>query len=160
MKKLLWTMGYLGLVPGAPGTYASAVTAGLAGLALMAGVPVWGLAVLIVPVFAINIWVCPAAESVLGKDPSQFVIDETAGQLVAMLLVVGPVPTGWRLWAWVGISFGLFRLFDILKPPPVRQMEALPSGWGVALDDVTAGVLAMVVGNVIMYVFRNTLLTN
>ena len=71
-----------------------------------------------------------------AKDPQFVVIDEVAGQLVALIAV----PLAWKSF---GASFILFRAFDILKPPPVRQLEALPEGTGIVLDDVAAGLYAL-----------------
>ncbi|MFZ1005466.1 MAG: phosphatidylglycerophosphatase A [Candidatus Sulfotelmatobacter sp.] len=69
------------------------------------------------------------------KDPQFVVIDEVAGQLVALIAV----PLGWKSFL---AGFILFRVFDILKPPPVRQLEAIPEGAGIVLDDVAAGLYA------------------
>ena len=81
------------------------------------------------------------------EDPGHVVIDEVAGQLFA--LCVMPADVAHALLALV-----LFRLFDIWKPPPVGQLEALPEGWGIMLDDVAAGVLALGCGVVLMLVGR------
>jgi len=70
------------------------------------------------------------------KDPGLVVIDEAAGQLIALIAI----PADWRHAA---LSFLLFRVFDILKPPPIRQLERLPAGTGIMLDDVAAGLLAL-----------------
>ena len=70
------------------------------------------------------------------KDPQFVVIDEVAGQLVALIAV----PLAWKSFL---AGFILFRAFDILKPPPVRQLEALPEGTGIVLDDVAAGLFAL-----------------
>ncbi len=73
------------------------------------------------------------------KDPSQVVIDEVAGQLIALIgAPVSPIS-----WKYVAASIVLFRIFDIFKPPPVRQLEALPAGTGIMMDDVAAGVYAL-----------------
>lgn len=73
------------------------------------------------------------------KDPSEVVLDEVAGQLIALLFAPG------AHWNYVLASLILFRSFDILKPPPVRQLERLPGGWGIMMDDVAAGLLALLV---------------
>jgi phosphatidylglycerophosphatase A len=70
------------------------------------------------------------------KDPQFVVIDEVAGQLVALIAV----PLAWKSYL---AGFIFFRVFDILKPPPVRQLEALPEGAGIVLDDVAAGLYAL-----------------
>jgi phosphatidylglycerophosphatase A len=75
------------------------------------------------------------------KDPAKVVIDEVAGQLIA-LLPVTLLPTS---GVWIIIGFLLFRAFDIAKPYPVRQLESLPSGMGIVVDDLGAGAYAAVV---------------
>ena len=72
------------------------------------------------------------------KDPGFVVIDEVAGQLLPLTLA----PANWK---YVFASFILFRCFDIFKPPPVRQLEALPEGAGIVLDDIGAGLYAWLV---------------
>jgi phosphatidylglycerophosphatase A len=71
------------------------------------------------------------------KDPQFVVIDEVAGQLIAMIAV----PISWKSLL---LGFILFRGFDIVKPPPVRQLEHLPKGIGIVLDDVGAGLYALI----------------
>jgi phosphatidylglycerophosphatase A len=71
------------------------------------------------------------------KDPSQVVIDEVAGQLIALI----GAPLNWK---YVLASLILFRGFDIVKPPPVRQLEKLPDGTGIMMDDVAAGFYALI----------------
>jgi phosphatidylglycerophosphatase A len=81
------------------------------------------------------------------SDPKQFVLDEFAGQWVALLAL--PLAAGCDLRSWlfvVGGQFFFFRLFDVLKPPPARQAEALPAGWGILTDDLVAGLYANLAG--------------
>jgi phosphatidylglycerophosphatase A len=78
------------------------------------------------------------------KDPSQVVIDEVAGQLVA--LIACP-----HTWKPVLAAFILFRAFDIVKPPPVRQLERLPEGTGIMLDDIGAGIYGWVVLHLLLH---------
>lgn len=68
-------------------------------------------------------------------DPSRIVIDEWAGQWIA--LSMSPVTLSNGL-----LGFLFFRIFDILKPPPIRRLELLPGGWAVMADDVMAGIMA------------------
>ena len=77
------------------------------------------------------------------KDPQWVVIDETAGQLIALI----GVPLSWKSFL-AGLI--LFRVFDILKPPPVRQLERLPEGTGIVLDDVAAGLYALLVMHLLL----------
>jgi phosphatidylglycerophosphatase A len=73
------------------------------------------------------------------EDPGFVVIDEVAGQWIA-LIALRPD------WQHAVLALVLFRLFDIWKPWPIRRLEALPEGTGIMLDDVAAGVLALVCG--------------
>ncbi len=80
-----------------------------------------------------------------GKsDPSEVVIDELAGQWFALIAL--PHTIGYGIAAFV-----LFRIFDIFKPPPIKQLERLPGGWGVMLDDVAAGVMTCTILNGFLY---------
>jgi phosphatidylglycerophosphatase A len=78
------------------------------------------------------------------KDPSFVVIDEVAGQLFALILA----PPDWHHAA---LDLLLFRLFDIWKPWPIRRLEALPAGTGIMLDDVAAGLLALLLSTLITH---------
>jgi phosphatidylglycerophosphatase A len=137
---LVGTFFGIGRVRPGPGSWASAATV-LSWASLAYGVPpsfrtsaAIGLAALVT---LIGI---PAATLVAGgagaKDPQFVVIDEVAGQLVALIAV----PLAWKSFL---AGFILFRVFDILKPPPVRQLEAIPEGAGIVLDDVAAGLYAL-----------------
>jgi phosphatidylglycerophosphatase A len=81
------------------------------------------------------------------KDPQMVVIDEVAGQSIALLLS----PADWRHGL---IALALFRLFDITKPFPVRQLENLPEGWGIVFDDVAAGLYALGVASLLRIFLR------
>jgi len=78
------------------------------------------------------------------KDPQFVVIDEVAGQLVTLVAV----PLAWKSFL---AGFILFRVFDIVKPPPVRQLEALPEGVGIVLDDVAAGLYALGIVHLLLH---------
>ena len=73
------------------------------------------------------------------KDPAIVVVDEVLGQWITL---AGASTLNWKSWL---AAFALFRLFDIWKPPPVRQLEALPSGVGIVADDAMAGVYGALV---------------
>jgi phosphatidylglycerophosphatase A len=100
-----------------------------------------------VAVFVIMIGI-PAATRVAratgGKDPQFVVIDEVAGQLIALIAV----PLAWKTFL---AGFILFRAFDILKPPPVRQLERLPDGTGIVLDDLAAGFFALIAMHLLLH---------
>jgi phosphatidylglycerophosphatase A len=78
------------------------------------------------------------------KDPQFVVIDEVAGQLIALIAA----PLGWKAFL---AGFIFFRAFDIVKPPPVRQLERLPEGTGIVLDDVAAGIYALAVMQLLLH---------
>lgn len=71
------------------------------------------------------------------KDPGEFVLDEVAGYCIA---AAWPSYPGWEHLA---LAFFLFRVCDVVKPPPARRLEKLPGGWGIVLDDLAAGVWAL-----------------
>ncbi len=73
------------------------------------------------------------------EDPGFVVIDEVAGQLIALI----PMRPDWKHAA---VALVLFRIFDIAKPWPIRRLEELPEGTGIMLDDVAAGLLALIAG--------------
>jgi phosphatidylglycerophosphatase A len=78
------------------------------------------------------------------KDPQFVVIDETAGQLITLI----GAPLAWKSFL---VGFILFRAFDIVKPPPVRQLERLPEGTGIVVDDVAAGLYGLVVMQLLLH---------
>jgi len=78
------------------------------------------------------------------KDPQFVVIDEVAGQWITLLLA--PVT-----WKTVAVGFILFRGFDIVKPPPVRQLERLPEGTGIVADDIAAGAYALAIMQLLLH---------
>lgn len=78
------------------------------------------------------------------KDPQFVVIDEVAGQLIALIAI----PVSWKSLL---AGFILFRGFDIVKPPPVRQLERLPEGTGIVLDDVGAGLYALAIMQLLLH---------
>jgi phosphatidylglycerophosphatase A len=125
-------LGHSPLAPGTVGTLAAVPFA----LLWSALPPIGGLAVLLLAV-PLGAYICDRAEAADGgHDPGWIVLDEMVGFWVA----VAWLPPGWGSYL---AAFVLFRLFDILKPPPVRWVDGnLPGGWGILLDDVVAGVFA------------------
>lgn len=135
------------LRPG-PGTWASLATALLWWLLAARIAPLhlpWVAIALAVLVVAVGIPAATrAARAAAIQDPQFVVIDEVAGQLIALIAV----PLAWKSLL---AGFILFRGFDILKPPPVRQLERLPEGSGIVLDDVAAGLYALVVLQLLLH---------
>lgn len=96
-------------------------------------------------VVAVGIPAATLEERGCGKqDPSHVVIDEVAGQLLT--LVACPI-----VWPALLAGFILFRAFDIVKPPPVRSLERLPEGTGIVVDDLGAGVYALIVLQLLLH---------
>ncbi len=94
-----------------------------------------------------GIWAASRAEKLVKKkDPSIVVIDEVAGQMIALLSGPFWAPTWWSVLS----AFLLFRAFDIWKPYPIRRLEHLESGLGIMLDDVLAGAYALIVNSVLI----------
>ncbi len=93
----------------------------------------WLFAATTVGMIAASIWVAAHAEGLFGRDSGRIVIDEFAGVFVCFL----GLPTHWHMMIPL---FILFRILDVIKPPPCRSLENLPNGWGVTMDDVAAGV--------------------
>jgi len=130
-----------GYAPVAPGTAGSAAALGIAVvLHQYAGFGRWHFALLAALAFGPAVW---AASETAGarklKDPGIVVIDEVVGQWLSL---AGAAALNWKSYL---AAFLLFRAFDIWKPPPVRQLEALPGGLGINADDAMAGVYAAVV---------------
>ena len=134
--EMVATLGGTGYFPVASGTVGSAIFV-LAYLALPA-VPAVQAAVIGL-VTAIGLWASGVyARAVNDEDPSPVIIDEAAGMLIACFLL--PKSFGWLLAAFL-----LFRLFDIGKWFPMKQLERLPGGWGIMADDLAAGLLARLI---------------
>ena len=133
-------LGIAGLSPKAPGTAGSALAALLAPL-LFLPLPLWGRLLFLAVIVVTGGLAATRAEILLGRtDPGEVVIDELVGVWIALL------PLGAGQWSWPGLvwAFALFRLFDIWKPWPVHASENwLPAGWGIMLDDILAGLMAM-----------------
>ena len=150
MSRLIATVGYIGLLRPAPGTWGSAAAIPLAWvLHGLGGFPL--LAVATVLVFGLGWWA--TARTAAGKDdhdPSEIVIDEVVGQWIALFPLsagmwwMGAPPWVFPYPGWVS-AFVMFRLFDIWKPGPVGWADRRNDAFGVMMDDVIAGVLAALV---------------
>jgi len=144
------TAGGVGFVPKAPGTAGSLVGVlfylFIEGLQAGAYYPH-----VIIFVLIAGIWASSRVEHLYGHDSQRIVIDEVVGQMITFALAAGR----FHLPAlYIAVGFGLFRLFDIVKPFPVRHLEGLPGGLGVVADDVGAGFYAMLALALIRYGFR------
>ena len=133
-----------GLLPKAPGTWGSLAAIPAAHLVAT----IWGVSGLIGFALAVTfVGVHAAGETARLRgigDPQEVVVDEVAGQSIALLPVYALVPpeaTLLRIGA-VLFAFTLFRVLDIWKPGPIGALERLPGGWGVMMDDVLGGAVA------------------
>lgn len=125
-----------GLVPRAPGTAGSLVGAVL--YLPLSALPLAAYLVLLGILFAGGVWLCGRTAGDLGvHDHSGIVFDEIVGILVA----VTALPLDWR---WLLIAFLIFRLFDVIKPWPIRLLDRrVKGGLGIMLDDLVAGIAAL-----------------
>ncbi len=135
------------LRPG-PGTWGSAATVLLWAVLAQALAPSLRTPAAVGLSLLVTLIGIPAATQVARgagvKDPQFVVIDEVAGQLVALIAA----PLAWKSFL---AAFILFRAFDIVKPPPVRQLEAIPEGAGIVLDDVAAGLYALAAVHLLLH---------
>ncbi|MGB1257478.1 MAG: phosphatidylglycerophosphatase A [Thiolinea sp.] len=135
-----------GLSPLAPGTIGTLAAIPL--YLLMARLP-WAYYILIlVAAIAVGIWLCGESARLLGvHDHGGIVWDEFVGFWITMLFVPPE-------WLWIVLGFLLFRLFDVWKPWPIRLIDKqVDGGLGIMLDDILAGVYALLVLHIIMIVF-------
>jgi phosphatidylglycerophosphatase A len=120
----LWAV-YAWLVHPSPTGLTAAVAVGIV-LAIAVGVPAATI----------------VARETGAEDPQFVVIDEVAGQWIALLFS----PVDWKHGL---TAFILFRLFDMTKPFPIRRLESLPEGWGIVFDDVAAGLYALAIASLL-----------
>ena len=146
---LICTSGYLGRVPRMPGTAGT-----LGGLAIFLGLAAMGAlhpAIVLgagLAVAAVGIALTPWARERYGRsDPPEVVIDEVAGYLISVALLLRGLP----LWAVAGGGFILFRIFDIAKPPPISWVDRSTSRWALVGDDLAAGLCANVCLHALAY---------
>lgn len=142
ISKIIATVFFIGYIPFAPGTFGS--LAGLLFIWLLQPSAVFQI-MIILSVFAAGILSARIAEQEFGeKDSSRIVIDEFAGYLIAVAFL--PLSAGYLIAA-----FFLFRLFDLVKPSPIRNIEKIFSGgMGVMIDDLAAGVVT----NIILQIWK------
>ena len=130
-------VGFAGKSPVAPGTCGSLAAIVLAPFVFLP-LPFSGRLLLLLAVFAVGVAASGRAETLLQKkDPPEVVIDEVLGQWLTCLPFAAMA-----LWEYAA-AFVLFRVFDILKPWPVRRLEDIGGGLGIMIDDAAAGLYAM-----------------
>lgn len=133
-----------GLCPVAPGTAGSA--AAIPFYLLLSYLTPAAYAIAVIIAFFLGVWATENATRAIGiDDHGGLVWDEFVGMWITLFLA----PPG---WVWILTAFILFRLFDIIKPWPIRPIDQrLHGGWGIMLDDVIAGIFAWIVLQLIYY---------
>ena len=150
----------VGFLPLIPGTFGSLASVGIFLLFTQIATSISLFAVVLlftITVTFVGIWAASRTEELSGrKDPGKVVVDEVAGQMLALLPLtlfnLQPTVRG------VMVSFILFRLFDIFKPYPAGRFERLKGGYGIMCDDLVAGAYAAVITSTIILVFGRTVL--
>ncbi|MBW1721512.1 MAG: phosphatidylglycerophosphatase A [Deltaproteobacteria bacterium] len=146
-KTALWLSVWfgMGLVPRAPGTMGTLGAVPLAVAFSFLGLP-WAVTALVLFIF-LALWSSGKAARILDRpDPGEIVIDEVAGFLVTLFLV--PISG-----ATLAAGFVFFRVFDILKPYPVKRLERFEGGKGILLDDLMAGLYANLALRLFLWIF-------
>lgn len=134
--RLIATGFFSGYSSFAPGTAGSGVA--LVIYCLLPPLNSWAWGLLLVGLFFAGVYTSGACEKAWGKDPRYVVIDEFVGFFVTVSLFPQSVLMGI-------VGFVVFRILDITKPPPARQVEALPGGWGIVGDDVIVGIYGQMI---------------
>jgi phosphatidylglycerophosphatase A len=143
VEQLLATGLFIGHVPFAPATWSCAISFLI--WYFVRSIP-WLYVVITCGLFIAGVFISRRFEKAYGDDPHCVVIDEYTCFLLPLFF------TPRRVIPFV-VSFILFRIFDIVKPPPLRQLEKMKGGWGIMLDDVGAALYTTVVALVIFYLF-------
>jgi phosphatidylglycerophosphatase A len=150
IKLYIGTLFGAGLLPLAPGTWGSFFTLPVIYLTAL-HFQAAGMIILLSIAILLSLWSAPAAVTRYGDDPGRFVMDESAGQIVAFLAI----PFHYSLYTdiWILLAgFLLFRLFDIFKPFGIRELEKISGKFGILFDDLLAGVYALICLQMILYV--------
>lgn len=135
IQQSIATLGFIGYLPYAPGTFGSAF--GFLLLILLKPDD-FVLLIALLPLLLVGLLTSHNTEKFLGKDSRHIVIDEFCGYLISVLFIP-------KSAVYLFMAFILFRIFDILKPPPIRKIEELVSGGkGVMVDDILAAIYANV----------------
>ena len=148
LKRVAWfisTGAGVGLSPVAPGTFGTA-----AALLIYYVLPVPSASPIFLSIILlgliIGIWATGILSTDNDPDPGKVVWDEYVGLWITCFLLP-------KTWGWLICAFFLFRIFDILKPWPIRRVESLPKGWGIMLDDVLAGIYGNLCINITRSIF-------
>ena len=135
MKKVAWFIGTgagVGLSPVAPGTFGTAAALLIYYLLPIPSTSPIFLSIILIGL-VVGIWATGIVSTDDNPDPGKVVWDEYVGLWITCLLLP-------KTWEWLIFAFFIFRIFDILKPWPIKRVESFPKGWGIMLDDVLAGI--------------------
>ncbi len=142
LKFITGTFFGTGLLPKAPGTWGSLAAIPFIYLTAL-HFSVIGVVIFVIIACLLSLWSTSEAVERFGDDPSQFVMDEVAGQSIVFLFAGFQANISHDIWILVS-GFILFRLFDIFKPLGINQLEKLPGKFGILFDDLLAGFYALV----------------
>lgn len=161
IARAITTFCGVGMLRPAPGTWGSLATVLLAVIFYQLGL-VWLVPVSVVVAFALGMWAVPIDTADRDdKDPSEIVIDEVAGQMLALSFTFIPLARHGvdilAAWPAFVVPFLLFRLFDIWKPWLVGQADRRGDSLGVMLDDIWAGLFAGIVSVILAGVYHGVM---
>ena len=144
-EKLLGSGFYTGYIPFISGTFGS-----LAAL-IIYYIPGFENPLILIPAIIIftfyGIYVGSRFESVYGKDPAECTIDEIVGMWISLLFLP-------KILLISLLAFLLWRILDIIKPFPARNVEKLKGGLGIMLDDITSGIYSLIIVHIILIIFK------
>ena len=145
IEKILGSGFYTGYIPYASGTFGS-----LAAL-IIYFMPGFERPAVLIPVIIIftfyGVYIGGKFEKVYGKDPAECTIDEMVGMWISLLFLPKTLTVAL-------LAFIVWRISDIIKLPPARQLENLPGGLGIMMDDVAAGLYSLIAVNIILIIFK------
>ena len=139
------TLGGIGMVPIAPGTFGS-ITAWIIFVYLSHFISMINMLILTITFFILSIWICSEASKDLeNKDHKSIVIDELVGMWIALLPVLVIANSQFERTVYALAALILFRFFDILKPFPISYFDKnYKNGFGIVIDDVISGLIAII----------------
>ena len=148
---LLATLGGIGMVPIAPGTFGS-IAAWLIFVYLSHFISMINMIILTILLCILSIWICnQASKNLKNKDHKSIVIDEFVGIWVALLPVLFVANSQFERTVYALAALIFFRLFDILKPFPISYFDKnCKNGFGIVIDDVISGLIAIIPSYIIL----------
>ena len=144
-EKLIGSGFYTGYIPFASGTWGS-----LAALIIYL-IPGFEKSVIIIPAIVLftilGIFTGNKFDVIYGKDPAECTVDEVVGMWISLLFLPKTILV-------VTAAFISWRVFDIIKPAPARQLESLKGGVGIMIDDIVAGIYSLLLLHLILFIFK------